>query len=61
MKKFLKNIVKLKKILTIKDFWFGTFPVRVGVTLFTDHPSGVNKRFRDVSSIVCFVHKLFRP
>ena len=26
MKKFLKNIVKLKKISTIKDFRFGTFP-----------------------------------
>ena len=38
MKKFLKNIVKLKKISTIKDFRFRTFrqfPVRV--TLFTDH------------------------
>ena len=33
MKKFLKNIVKLKKISTIKDF--RQFPVRV--TLFTDH------------------------
>ena len=26
MKKFLKNIEKLKKISTIKDFRFGTFP-----------------------------------
>ena len=26
MKKFLQNIVKLKKISTIKDFRFGTFP-----------------------------------
>ena len=26
MKKFWKNIVKLKKISTIKDFRFGTFP-----------------------------------
>ena len=26
MIKFLKNIVKLKKISTIKDFRFGTFP-----------------------------------
>jgi hypothetical protein len=26
MKRFLKNIVKLKKISTIKDFRFGTFP-----------------------------------
>ena len=26
MKTFLKNIVKLKKISTIKDFRFGTFP-----------------------------------
>jgi hypothetical protein len=26
MKKFLKNIIKLKKISTIKDFRFGTFP-----------------------------------
>ena len=26
MKFFLKNIVKLKKISTIKDFRFGTFP-----------------------------------
>ena len=26
MKKFLKNIIKLKKISTIKDFLFGTFP-----------------------------------
>ena len=26
MKKFLKNIVKLQKISTIKDFRFGTFP-----------------------------------
>ena len=26
MKKFLKNIVKLKKISTIQDFRFGTFP-----------------------------------
>jgi hypothetical protein len=26
MKKFLRNIVKLKKISTIKDFRFGTFP-----------------------------------
>ena len=26
MKKFLKNIVKLKKISTITDFRFGTFP-----------------------------------
>jgi hypothetical protein len=26
MKKFLKNIVKSKKISTIKDFRFGTFP-----------------------------------
>jgi hypothetical protein len=39
MKKFLQNIVKLKKISTIKDFRFGTFPVRVRVTLFTDHQS----------------------
>jgi hypothetical protein len=35
MKKFLKNIVKLKEISTIKDFRFGTFPVRV--TLFCFH------------------------
>ena len=26
MKKFLQNIVKLKKISIIKDFRFGTFP-----------------------------------
>ena len=26
MKKFLQNIVKLKKISTINDFRFGTFP-----------------------------------
>ena len=26
MKRFLKNIVKLKTISTIKDFRFGTFP-----------------------------------
>ena len=26
MNKFLQNIVKLKKISTIKDFRFGTFP-----------------------------------
>ena len=30
MKKFLKNIIKLKKILTIKDFRFGTFPSMSG-------------------------------
>ena len=30
MNKFLKNIVKLKKISTIKDFRFGTFPTISG-------------------------------
>ena len=47
MKKFLKNIVKLKKISTIKDFGSGhfrQFPVRVRVraTLFTDHRQQTN-------------------
>ena len=40
MKKFLQNVVRLKKISTIKDFGLGhfrKFPVRVRVTLFTDH------------------------
>ena len=30
MKKFWQNIVKLKKISTIKDFRFGTFPSSSG-------------------------------
>ena len=32
MKRYLKNLVRLKKISTYKRF-----PVRVRVTLFTDH------------------------
>jgi hypothetical protein len=52
MKKFLKNIVKLKEISTIKDFRFGTFPVRVRVTLFTDHPITVFKYRNKIGKIV---------
>ena len=39
MKKFLKNIVKLKTISTIKDFRFGTFPSISGSGLgYTFYP-----------------------
>jgi hypothetical protein len=37
MKKFLKNIVKLKTISTIKDFRFGTFPSISG-SCYTFYP-----------------------
>ena len=47
MKKFLLNFPKLKKISTIKDFRFGTFPSISGSGsgyTFYRPPSGINKK-----------------
>ena len=59
MKKILKNIVKLKKISTIKDFRFGTFPSISGSGLgsgYTFHRPPLliyqkNKNIRKVENI----------
>ena len=67
MKKFLKNIVKLKKISTIKDFWFGTFPSISGSGLdytFYRPPSNtpINYRIGNISALkAAFVGRGFFP
>ena len=60
MKKFLKNIVKLKKISTIKDFRFGTFPSISGSgSGYTFYRYLCSLAYCGVQKILCCVFVLF--
>ena len=62
MKKFLKNIVKLKKISTIKDFRLGTFPSisNLGIKQQSIELAGNNDFFSSLTRTcfpTCNMHK----